>query len=221
MTTAFSTIGIRRTRGRSGRWAAALATLALALSSVPAVLAQSQVPAGTRFMVELRDKLEARKVHAGKKFDVRTLEALRATDGSVIPAWTKIHGRVSYVEHNKMVLQLEQIEAPGGRIPIVATVTNVVGQKDVKNRAGEEGEIEAKGHRGRNAAIGAVVLGGIGAAVGASQAGAKGAAIGAGAGAATGAAVGAATGGKDLTLYEGTRIEFELDRPLTFRGRTY
>jgi hypothetical protein len=120
-----------------------------------------------------------------------------------------------------MILQLERINTPGGEIPVAATVTNVVGEKGVKNRAGEEGEIQATGHRRRNAAIGAVVLGGIGAAAGASAAGAKGAAIGAGAGAGTGAAIGAASGGRDLTLYKGARIDFELDRPLVFRGNGY
>jgi hypothetical protein len=202
------------------KWKAPLAALALMLSTAPAVCAQSEVPAGTRFMVELRDKLDARKVRPGKKFDVRTIDAMQASDGNIIPAWTKIHGRVSYVEHDKIIVRLEQIEAPGGKIPIVATVTNVVGEKDVKSKASDEGEIKADSHRGRNAAIGAVVLGGIGAAVGATQ-GAKGAAIGAGVGAGTGATIGAASGSKDLVLNDGTRIEFELDRPLVFRGRRY
>jgi hypothetical protein len=203
------------------KWKAPLAALALMLSTAPAMRAQSEVPAGTRFMVELRDKLDARKVKPGKKFDVRTIDAMQASDGSVIPAWTKIHGRVSYVEHDKIILRLEQIEAPGGKIPIVATVTNVVGEKDVKSKASDEGEIKADSHRGRNAAIGAVVLGGIGAAVGATRGGGKGAAIGAGVGAGTGAAIGAASGSKDLVLNDGTRIEFELDRPLVLRGWRY
>lgn len=208
-----------RPRTQLSRWATSLAALACAFTWATAASAQSEVPAGTRFLVELRDHLDARKVRPGKKFEVRTIEAVQASDGSMIPAGTKIHGRVSYVAHNKIILRLEQIDAPGGRVPIVATVTDVLGEKDVKEKAGEEGEIKASGHRGRNAAIGAVVLGGVGAAVGAKEAGAKGAAIGAGAGAATGAAIGAASGGRDLDLREGTRIEFQLDRPLVFRAR--
>jgi hypothetical protein len=199
--------------------AAALAALLLAIGPVPAVRADSEIPVGTRFMVELRDKLEAKKIKPGKNFDVRTLEPLQATDGSVIPAWTKIHGRVSYVENNKMVLRLERIDAPRDKVPIVATVVDVPGEKDVKDKIGDEGEIKSAGHRGRNAAIGAVVLGGIGAAVGGTQAGAKGAVIGGAAGAGAGAAIGAASGGRDLVLNSGTRIEFQLDRPLMFRPR--
>lgn len=207
------------TRTRLGKWAASSAALACALAWTTAASAQAEIPAGTRFLAELHDHLDARKVKPGKKFEVRTVEALQASDGSIIPAGTRIRGRVSYVEHNRMILRLEQIDTPGGRVPIVATVTDVPGEKGVKEKAGEEGEIKASGHRGRNAAIGAVVLGGVGAAVGAKEAGTKGAAIGAGAGAASGAAIGAASGGRDLDLREGTRIEFQLDRPLVFRAR--
>ena len=181
--------------------------------------AESEVPAGTRFLVELRDKLDAKKVKVGKKFEARTIEPIQATDGSTIPAWTKVTGEVTYVRDDQMVLRFNRIEPPGGKKPLVATVTRVVGEKDVKGKAGEEGELKAKGRRGRDAAIGAVVLGGIGAAVGATQAGAKGAAIGGGAGAATGAVIGAAAGGGHLVLNQGTRIEVQLDRPLNFRGR--
>jgi len=199
--------------------AARLAALGMILTAAPAVRAQSEVPTGTRFLAELRDKLEAKKIKPGKKFEVRTLDALRASDGSVIPSWTKIRGRVSYVEDNKIVLRVEQIETPRGKVPIVASVVGVQGEKDVRSKVGNEGEIKSASHRGRNAAIGAIVLGGLGATVGGVQGGGKGAAIGGAVGAGTGAAIGASTGGKDLILREGTRIEFELDRPLVFRAR--
>ena len=74
----------------------------IALGSGSALALQnSEVPAGTRFMVELRDKLEARKIKKGKKFEVRTLEALTANDGSQIPAGAKIKGRVTSVEQQR------------------------------------------------------------------------------------------------------------------------
>jgi hypothetical protein len=203
-------------------WRAAVSLLVCAwmvTASAPPALAQSQVPEGTRFLVELRDRLDARKVHVGKKFEARTVEPLVASDGSTIPAWTKLRGEVSYVRDNQMVLRFERIETPRGKVPLVATVTHVVGEKDVKENAGEEGEIKSSSHRGRNAAIGAVVLGGIGAAVGGASAGGKGAAIGAAAGGAGGAAIGASSGGRDLVLQQGTRLELQLDRPLAFRAR--
>ncbi|MBI1955415.1 MAG: hypothetical protein HYS38_03380, partial [Acidobacteria bacterium] len=79
-----------------------LAICAVALTTVlPPALASSEIPSGTRFLVELRDKLEAGKIKRGKKFEARTLEALEASDGSMIPAGAKLKGRVSYAEDNK------------------------------------------------------------------------------------------------------------------------
>jgi hypothetical protein len=187
----------------------------LALSAAPA----SEVPAGTRFMVELRDKLDAKKIKEGKKFKAETLEALRASDGSIIPAGAKLKGRVSFVEYNKMVLRFERIESKVGKMPIVASATGVVGEKGIQREVGNEGEIKAAKSRGRATAAGAVIGAGVGAAVGASQGGKKGAAIGTGVGAAAGGVLGAIIGTTDLVLQKGTRIELELERPLTFEPR--
>ncbi len=179
--------------------------------------AASQIPAGTRFLVELRDKLEGHKVKKGKKFEAKTLEALQAPDGRSIPAGIRLKGRVSYAENNRMVLRFEEIETPGGKQPLVAMVSQVVGERRVAADPSKEGEIRAESNRGRDAAIGALVVGGIGAAVGATQGGGKGGAIGGAAGAATGAALGAAAGGRELVLDKGARLELTLQRPLTFR----
>ncbi len=182
--------------------------------------AQAQeIPAGTRFAVELRDKLEAKHVKRGKEFNARTLEALHASDGSVIPAGAKVRGRVAYAKDNELVLDFFRIETRRGKLPISATVVSVPGEKDVRRKAGKEGEIKAEGGRAKSAGIGALVGAGVGAAVGASQGGGKGAAIGAGAGAAGGALIGAAAGGKDLVLRKGTELELELDRPLYYARR--
>ncbi len=194
----------------------AAACLVAWLPALQAQTAESEVPAGTRFVVELRDKLDARKVHQGRRFDARTVEALRAADGNVIEPGAKVKGRVSYVKHNKMILQFEEIETRHGTVPLVATVTGVLGEKDVKQTTDSEGEIKAKGGRGKSAGIGAVVGAGVGAAVGAVEGGGKGAAIGAGAGGAGGALIGAAAGGRDLVLEKHSRLELSLDRPLLF-----
>ncbi len=178
--------------------------------------APSEAPAGTRFLVELRDKLEAHKAKNGKKFDARTLEALKAADGRVIPAGAKLKGRVAYSENNRMVLRFEEIQTPGGKEPLVALVTGVVGERHVRVDDGREGEIRADSSRGRDAALGALVVGGIGAAAGATRGGAKAGAIGGASGAAAGAALGAAGGGRELVLQKGARIELQLQRPLTF-----
>ncbi|MFB3924378.1 MAG: hypothetical protein ACE145_21870 [Terriglobia bacterium] len=196
-----------------------MTVLFTALLAIPALGDYREVPAGTRFMVELRDKLDAKKVKPGKKFSASTLESLQLTDGTIVPAEAKLKGRVGYVEGKKMVLRFERIETRYGKYPIVANVVGVMGERDVKNEVGPEGEIKAEGGRGKSAAIGAVIGGGLGAAIG-SQKGGKGTAIGAGAGGATGALVGAAAGGKHLVLQKGARLEVELERPLAItRGK--
>ncbi len=196
-----------RATTRPARWPAWAAALALAFAGAPAARAQAEIPAGTRFLVELQHKLDAGHVHRGKKIEARTIEPLTAEDGSTIPAGTKLTGKVSYVREDQMILRFDRIEPPGGKRPLVATVTGVVGEKGVKEATGSEGEIKAESHRGRDAAIGAAVLGGVGAAVGGAQAGGK------------GAAIGATQGGRRLVLEEGTRLELRLDRPLDFRPR--
>jgi hypothetical protein len=197
-------------------WVTLIALLLGTLAPL-AVLAQSEVPAGTRFLVELRDMLEPNKIKVGKKFEGRTLEALQATDGGYIEAGAKLKGRVSYVDGNRVQLRFEKIDTRRGWVPIVATVTGTVGERNLK--VGDEGEVKASTGRGKSAAIGAAIGAGVGAAVGASQGGGKGAAIGAGVGAATGAIVGATAGGREPVIHEGARLELTLDRPLVFRPR--
>lgn len=199
----------------SGAVLAALLVWPLALSAAPV----SEVPAGVKFMVELRDKLEAKKIKVGKKFKAETLEALKASDGSIIPAGAKVKGRVSFVEYNKMVLRFERLESKVGKMPIVATVSGVLGEREVKETVTDEGEIHARQSRGRGAIAGAAIGAGTGAAVGASTGGKRGAAIGTGVGAAAGGVVGAIVGTRDLILQKGTRLELELERPLTFEPK--
>jgi len=196
--------------------------LAALVGSVPdapaADLYYSEVPAGTRFLVELRTKLEGKKVRPGKKFKARTLEAINASDGTVIPAGAKLKGRVAYAQKRGMILRFERMKAGRDEVPVIATVVGVWGEKRVKKRTDREGEIEAKGGRGKNTAIGTAVGAGVGAGVGAATAGgAKGTAIGAGIGAGAGALIGAASGSESLVLRQGTRLE--LDRRLTFRPK--
>lgn len=203
-----------RNLSRIGGSVLAAALLATCLA-IPAAADHKEIAQGTRFMVELRDKLEAKKAKPGEKFTAITLQALETSDGTMIPSGSKLKGKVSYVEGNKMVLRFERIETRYGKFPIVASIVSVVGERDVKDNVGPEGEIKAEGGRGKGAAIGAIVGGGIGAAIGASQGGGKGAAIGAGVGGGSGALIGAAAGGKDLVLQKGARLEVELEHPLT------
>jgi hypothetical protein len=174
----------------------------------------SEVPTGTRFLVEMRDKIQAKKAKPGKKFDARTLEALRTADGRLIPAGAKLKGRVSYAESDELVLRFEEIEYSGQKMPIIARVVGVPGEKHIQGKVDNEGAIEAKGGRAKSAAIGAAVGAGAGTGAGIKRKDTKEKVLAMGAGAAAGALIGAAIGGGDLVLEKGTRIELELDRPL-------
>jgi hypothetical protein len=194
-----------------------LAVLMLTFGSAAqsaAAAIRSEVPQGTRFLVEMRDTLKAEKVKRGKKFDARTLEALPTADGRIIPAGAKLKGKVSYADDNKLMLRFEEIQFEGQKQPIIATVLGVVGEKGIKSELGKEGEIQGKGSRGKRAAIGAAVGGGIGTVVGATKGDKKDAAIAGGSGAALGALIGGASGGSELVLDKGMRLELRLDRPL-------
>ncbi len=197
----------------------ALLTVLCGMALALPVAAQAEIPAGTRFLVELRDHLDARRVKPGKKFEARTLEALYGSDGSVIEPGARLRGRVASVDDNRLLLRFEQLDTHHGWVPIVATVTGVVGEKHVKSKASDEGEIKSSSGRGKNAAVGAVVGAGVGAAIGAARGGGQGAAIGAAVGGGSGAVIGAASAGRDLDLREGARIEVQLDRPVYFRPR--
>jgi hypothetical protein len=128
--------------------------------AMPVLAAAPQVPAGARFLVEIRDKLEAGKIKRGKKFEARTLDVLEATDGRIIPPDTKMRGRVSYVQGNKMVLRFERIETRWGKLPVTASVVGVFDEPGAKQHGDDESAIQAKQSRGKSPALGALAGGG-------------------------------------------------------------
>ena len=165
---------------------------------MPALAASPQIPAGARFLVELRDKLEAGKIKRGKKFETRTPDVLETTDGRIIPPDTKVEGRVSYIQGNKMVLRFERIETRWGKLPVTASVVGVFDEHGDNQRVDDESAIQVKQSRGKDAALGVLAEGGIGE----------------DAGALAGALVGRTAGGSSLVIEKGTRLQLRLDRPL-------
>ena len=191
-----------------------LVSLLFLTLAAPAVIAQSEVSAGTRFMVTLQNTLDTDRVRAGQRFEAQTIDPLPLLDGGYIPPGARLRGRVASVSDRKMLLRFERIDTGRDRAPIVATVIGVPSERHVKSYTNEEGEIRASGGRGKPAGIGALIGGGLGAIIGGAAGGGRGAAIGAGAGAGTGAFIGAASGGHNLVLEQGARLEVQLDRPL-------
>jgi hypothetical protein len=185
--------------------------------------APSEVPAGTRFLVGLKDKLSTHKDKAGKHFKAKTLEALSTPGGFVLPPGAEVRGHISRVEpagltgRARLWVSFDDIKTPGGRTPLIADVVEVPGEHSVKTGNSQEGEIEARTSKGTRDLEAAAAGAAIGAAVGGAKHGGKGAAIGAAIGGAGGFMVSSGFG-QDLELQKGTKLDLELGRPL-YLGR--
>jgi hypothetical protein len=172
------------------------------------------IPEGTRFVVKLDDTLDTNKIKPGKKFNLKLAEDLTAPNGSVIPAGKKIHAHVSDVDsgmHGRMLISFDEIETRHGWRPLIATVSDVPGEKAAKTN--EEGAIERKGKNKQRMIETAAVGAAVGATAGAIGGGGHGAAIGAGAGAGAGVLTGILMD-RQLKLNKGQMLELRLDRPL-------
>ena len=172
------------------------------------------IPEGTRFMAKLDDTLDTKKLKPGKKFNLKLSEDLTAPNGQTIPAGKKIKAHVSDIDrgmHGRILISFDEIETRHGWRPLVASVSDVPGEKIVKTN--EEGEIVKKGRDTRRMVETAAVGAAVGAAAGAVAGGGKGAGIGAGAGAAAGLGAGLLLD-RDLKLNKGSQMELRLDRPL-------
>ncbi|MGB6430915.1 MAG: hypothetical protein WBF06_10020 [Candidatus Acidiferrales bacterium] len=186
----------------------------------PAALnASDAVPDGTHFLVRLNDALNTGKDAPGRKFTVTIIEPLETSGGSVLPPGSKITGHISRVEsasvtgRARLWLTFDDIHAPGGREPIVAEVSSVPDDGNVRPGPGKEGEVEAvHSSAARQAEVSAA-----GAAVGAAVGGAAGGGRGVAEGAIAGGAIAFLASrhyAQEIEMPKGTRIELVLDRPL-------
>lgn len=170
---------------------------------------------GTRFLVQLDDKLDSKKIQPGKQFKAKLAEDLVAPNGDMVPRGKKVKGHISEIQrglHGRVLMSFDQIETNHGWMPLVATVSGIPGEKGMKT-VGDEGEVQKKGASKTRVLEGAAVGAAVGAAAGAAAGGAPGAMIGAGAGGILGGATGLLTD-RDFVLNKGTAIELTLDRPL-------
>ena len=203
-------------------WCLLVALTAVPLSSLLSaqeVRAQEQgpplpprtIPDGTKFLIRLEDKLDAARVQPGRRFKAKLLEDLVGPDETRILRDSRIKGHISSVGngfHPRLLLSFDEIETERGWVPLIATLTDVPGERGLKV-PDEEGEIEREGNRRREAESA-----GVGAGVGAVGGAAAG---GGGKGAAIGAAAGVVEGlfsDRRLELLKGTTLELRLDRPL-------
>jgi len=217
--------------------AVAASLAAAGMPAVAPVLAQDQpsppadqaaapylVPTGTRFLVGLQDVLCTKDDKAGKHFRARTLEALTASDGSVLPAGAEVRGHIDKVQaaaktgRARMWLTFDEIETPQGRRPLVAELIDAPGVHSLRVVYDHEGEIETPSSKRDREAEAAAAGAFAGAAPGVAAHNTKEAAMGAAAGAVT--AFLATSGlGQELTIAKDTKLELVLARPL-YLGRT-
>jgi hypothetical protein len=184
-----------------------------------ALNASDAVPDGTHFLVRLNDALNTGKDRPGRKFTVTIIEPLETGGGGVLAPGSKITGHISRIEsaslsgRARLWLTFDNLDALGGREPIVAEVSGVPGQGGVKPDVGKEGEVEAQhGSAAREAEIS-----GAGAAVGAAVGGAAGGGRGVAEGAIAGGAIAFLASrhyAHEIELPKGTRLDLVLDRPL-------
>ena len=162
--------------------------------------------AGTTFTGTLQQTLNSGKNHVGDPFTLHTVLAKTVDGATVVPAGSKIHGHLSYVDGAgrvaggaKLTLRFDSIElADGTTHTISATPLRLEGKGDAKESALEIG----------GGAVAGGILGGV---LGHGSGDvAKGAAVGAAAG--TGVAV--ATKGDQIVLGPGQRVKVTLDAPL-------
>jgi len=182
------------------------------------------VPAGTRFLVGLGEKLCTKEDKAGKRFVVRTLEPLAAGDGTVLGLGAEIRGHVDKVEpagktgRARLWLTFDDIRTAAGWKPLVAGLIDAPGVHSIRVMYDHEGEIVAatsKRQQEEEAMAAAAIAG---AAPGVVARNAKEAAIGAGIGAAT-AFMTTSGLGQELAIEKDTKLELVLERALAI-GRS-
>ncbi len=164
------------------------------------------LPAGLTLTVRLDHTLSTERNQAGDDFQT-TLDEPLIIDGLVIAEkGAQVEGRVVRADRAGRVkgraflaLELTTLATQDGQlIPIETRITDQEGPSSQKKDAAQVG-----------------LAAGIGAAIGAVIGGGKGAAIGAATGAGAGAGTVAATRGKPVVLHPETRLEFQLNLPVT------
>jgi hypothetical protein len=177
------------------------------------------VTPGTQFLVRLEDELSTKVMRENEKFKVRTLEPLQAGSGIYLPAGAEIRGHVSRVEpagvagRAKIWLTFDEIRTKFGRLPIVANVIGVPGDRSIRPGQSQEGMIEGRTSKQKDAAQAAAAGAAIGAVKGVKDKDKKEAMEGAAMGAITAFLVESGRG-HDINLPKGAKLELELERAL-------
>ena len=183
-----------------------------------------KVPAGTRFLVGLGERLSTKEDKPGKRFVVRTLEPLAAADGTVLGPGAEIRGHIDKVEpagktgRARLWLTFDDIRMASGWKPLVAELIDAPGVHSIRVMYNHEGEIVAASSKRQQEEEAVAAAAFAGAAPGVVARNAKEAAIGAGLGAVTAFMMTSGLG-QELTIEKDTKLELVLGRPLAI-GRS-
>ncbi len=164
-----------------------------------------QIPSNATLTIRMIDGVDSQVNHAGEIFHA-SLEAPVVVDNQVVvPKGADVYVRLSaassagkFAGKSELHLELVKLEFQSQSYPLVSSTYSIVGDS--------RGQDTAK-KVGGGAAIGAII--------GAIAGGGKGAAIGAGVGAAGGTVYQGATNGKQLKIPSETKLDFQLDQPVS------
>jgi hypothetical protein len=191
----------------------------LLVAAMAAAQNTAPVPAGTALMVKLQTTLATFSNKPGDLFQGELIHPVMIAGQIVIPAGTKIEGRVAKVSEPRRIAGRPTIKivpetlvlAGGERLPLDATLVDTNAGRDTD--VNQEGEFKGSGHDRRDqmeaggGTAGGMLIGGL---------------IGGPPGILVGGLIGAgSTGGhwlskhRSATLPSGTMLTIELNRPLT------
>jgi len=194
------------------------ATAATAATAAPAgaegaARAPVRVPRGTSFKVTLDQQLTSRWSRPGTVFTATLTEPITDGERVLVPAGTKLRGRVSEVipprknQPGEIKLTFNEINVDGDRYPIYATVTQTESEEQVSE--GSTGP--STGSRVGQGALSGAVLGSV---IGRNT---KGTLIGAVAGGLLGGLGGGSGAVNDLVLAAGSQVSCVLGQPLVIQ----
>ncbi len=166
---------------------------------------QVEVPASSTLTVRMIDGVDSSVNNAGEIFHASLESPLVVDNEVVVPRGADIYVRLVSASSagrmkgkSELHLELVKVEFQGRSYPLVSNTYSITGSSRGKNTAAKVGG---------GAALGAII--------GAIAGGGKGAGIGAGVGAAGGAIYQGATKGKQVKIPAETRLDFQLDQPVT------
>ena len=164
-----------------------------------------EISAGTTLTIRMIDGVDSSVNQPGEIFRASLENPIVSGDRVIVPKGADVYTRLvssssagKFSGKSELHMELVKLDFQGKSYPLVSSTYSLSGDSRGKNTAEKVG--------------GGAVLGAI---IGALAGGGKGAAIGAGVGGAGGGVYQAATHGKQVRIPSETKLDFQLDQPLT------